>query len=273
MFYQPKTVEEALALKAELGAEGTFLAGGTDLVVLLSRGLLHFQHVIDLSHTAGLAEVSQENGSYRVGGATTHSQLEQLPVAGLAYAASTVGGVQIRNRGTVAGNIVTASPAGDVSVALLGLDAELELTGNKGSRRLPLSEFFLGYKKTALQPDEMIVAVRFPRDARHAFVKFGKREATAISLVCGSAGLLQDGRVCIGLGSVGPFPLRAPKAEAQVQAHGLGTASIAEAARLAAEEAAPMDDHRASADYRRALVEIGVRRMLGKLSKDKENNA
>lgn len=267
MFYQPKTLEEALALKAELGAEGTFLAGGTDLVVLLSRGLLNWKNCIDLSRLKDLCYVAEENGHYRIGGCTTHSLLEGMAIEGLAYAASTVGGVQIRNRGTVAGNLATASPAGDVSVALLGLNAELELASSKGSRRIALSEFFLDYKKLALAPDEMIVAVRFSRHVRHAFFKYGKREATAISIVCGSVGLASDGHFYMGLGSVAPYPMRARRAEAYLQDRRLNEASIQEAARIAAEDALPVDDHRASAEYRRALVQVGMGRILRQISR------
>ncbi len=178
MFFQPTTLAEALIAKREYGEAAAFLAGGTDLVVLINHGRMPARVFIDLSHIPGLDQIELFEGArleadaltrgmdaaavYVCGPATTFAMLARLPVRTLAEAARSVGGPQIRNRGTIAGNLATASPAGDGSTALLSLDARVEVQSADASRVIPLREFFLDYRRTALAPDEMIVRVAFP---------------------------------------------------------------------------------------------------------------
>ncbi|MBO9540339.1 xanthine dehydrogenase family protein subunit M [bacterium] len=265
MFYQPKTVEEALAIKAELGLGARFVAGGTDVVVQMKKGRLSLERVIDLSRLGDLTEARLEDDVCYVGALCAHRTLETWPIPVLADAARQVGGPQIRNRGTVGGNVGTASPAGDVSVALLALDASIDLMSVRGTRTLPLREFFVGVGKTAIEPDELIVGFRFRRPKASGFYKNGKRNSVAISVVCAGASVWEDGSVAIALGSVAPTPLRLTGTEAFLRERGLGAEAIAEAARLATEEVRPITDHRASADYRRAVSGIAVSRLLTQL--------
>ncbi len=265
MYYQPSTLTEALQLKAELGVRARFLAGGTDLVVMVQKGRLTLENVIDLSRLSELSEVRDDGKLLVVGALCPHRALENGSVTVLADAARQVGGPQIRNRGTIGGNIATASPAGDVSVALLALDASVELASLRGSRCLPLREFFQGVGKTAIAPDELIVAVRFRKPAKSAFYKNGKRNSVAISVVCAGVALDADGHPMIAVGSVAPTPLRLLRTEAFLRERGLAPEAIAEAGRLVAEEVRPITDHRASADYRRAVAEIAVTRLLSGL--------
>jgi probable selenate reductase FAD-binding subunit len=266
VFYRPATLDEALELKSRLGRDAVFLAGGTDLVVGVAKGRLDIGHWIDLSRLSDLSYVAQEDGGLRIGASCTHAMLEASPYRALAQAARLVGGPQIRNRGTVGGNLGTASPAGDVNIALLAFDAEVELLSLRGGRRVSLREFFLSPGKTVMEPDEMIAAVRIPACKASGFLKVGKRLSVAISVVCCAVARLADGRIGIALGSVAPTPLRASKAEDLLASNGLNADTIVEAARLVSEEVRPIDDHRASADYRRHVSGVLARRLLAELS-------
>jgi probable selenate reductase FAD-binding subunit len=264
-FYQPKSLAEAIELKARHGADAYFLAGGTDLVVLRNRGRIKGEHWIDLSQVPGLDGLTEKDGVLRIGAGTKHAALEDTRFTALAEAAASVGGPQIRHRGTVGGNVGNASPAGDVSVALLAHDADVELTGPGGERRLALSQFFLAPGKTAIAPDEIITAFYLPADIRSAWFKLGKREATAISVVCAAVGVDDKGRAHIALGSVAPRPTRVPEAEALIVNEGLSPETARKAGQLVSERITPITDHRASADYRRDVAGKMVARLLTQL--------
>jgi CO/xanthine dehydrogenase FAD-binding subunit len=281
MFYQPHTIEEALQLKRQLGPDAAFLAGGTDVIVMMNHGRLVANAYIDLTHVpaARLSEIPAATAQpIRVSGLTTFAQLARLPVRCLAQASLGVGGPQIRNRGTIAGNRATASPAGDGSTALLALDAELEVRNADATRRIALRDFFLAYRKTALAPDEMITAVEFPGNWRSAWQKLGKRGAMNISMVCCAVGVSPAGKFHVAFGSVGPYPLRAPNTE-DFLSRECGTQNaregtpleisgkiLEEAARLAEQDVRPIDDFRASADYRRAMSGALLKKCLRELA-------
>ncbi|MBN2560765.1 MAG: FAD binding domain-containing protein [Phycisphaerae bacterium] len=280
MFYQPRQIEEALGIRAEMGGDVTPVAGGTDLVAALNREVSAPARFLDLTHVDGYSDVRQENGGWVVSGGATFGQLGRLPLGALAEAARTVGGPAIRNRGTIAGNLGTASPAGDGCVALLAMDAEVELShATRGGRVVQIDEYFTGFKQTALLADELITQIRCRDDWGTAWYKIGKRGATNISVVCCAIGVLPSGVVRIAFGSVAPTVMRAKKAEVIVanalcgftrdvagraSEGGLSLANdvIAAAATVAMEEVSPIDDHRASAAYRRAMCGVLVRRLL-----------
>lgn len=261
-------------MRAEHGPDVVSVAGGTDLIVQLNRDALRPAGWLDLSGIAGFQELALRDGEAVLSGGVTFSHMGGLPVRCLAAAAMSVGGPQVRNRGTIAGNLATASPAGDGSTALLALDATVELShATRGTRSVPVREFFLDYKQTALAPDELITAVRFPTDARTAWYKIGKRGACNISVVCGAVGRSAAGTYRIALGSVGPYPMRAAAAEAIVNEGGLTDEAIAAAAAAAMKEIRPIDDHRASARYRRAMCGTLVRRLLLQMRDDAAEKA
>lgn len=275
MFYQPHEIEEALEIRAEMGAEVTPIGGGTDVVVELNRQTQGPKHLLDLTHIAGYSDVEQQNGGWMLSGGATFSRLAGLPVRALAEAAMTVGGVAIRNRATIAGNLGTASPAGDGCAALLAVDAEVEVShATRGPRMIPIDEYFIAYGRTALLADELITRVRLPSEWATGWYKIGKRGATNISVVCcavavAPADALARGgafdKVRIALGSVAPTVMRAKRAEAIVVAGGLADAVIDDAASMATQEVSPIDDHRASGAYRRAMGGVLVRRLLRQL--------
>jgi CO/xanthine dehydrogenase FAD-binding subunit len=272
VFFQPHSLDEALEMKAHHGADAAFVAGGTDVVVMMNHGRLPARVLIDLSHISGtgVISVSPEGARCTAGGGATFAALARVPVRCLAQAALSVGGPQIRNRATIAGNLASASPAGDGSTALLALDADVTLRSLRGARTLPLREFFLGYRATDLAPDEIIESVAFPTDWRTAWYKLGKRGAMNISLVCCAVGLAPDGRACVAFGSVAPFPMRAPRTEgllaraiaAWPAVTPLPETALREILEAAEGEVRPVDDFRGSADYRRAMSATLLRKCL-----------
>jgi CO/xanthine dehydrogenase FAD-binding subunit len=258
VFYQPISIGEALAFKAELNEHGTFIAGGTDLVVLMNAGKAAPENFIDLSHIPALRTINRHNGTIELAGNVTHAQCGKLPVRCLAQASLSVGGPGIRELGTIAGNIATASPAGDGSTALLALDAEVELTSVRGARKMQLEKFFVSYRKTALAPDEMITKVSIPANYRSEWLKNGKRGAVNISVVAAAVAITPRKEARIALASVAPFPVRCHKAEVAF-AKGADARQVAEIVRG---EIKPITDHRASADYKIHLAGVMVRRVL-----------
>jgi carbon-monoxide dehydrogenase medium subunit len=275
-YTEATSVAEALRVVSECGPDARLLAGGTDVGVLLRRRRIRPTHLVSIARIPELRHLRETEGCVVVGAAVCHRQIERSPLLtasarALQEACATVGPVQIRNVGTVGGNLANASPAADTPPVLLALGAEVTLAGPAGTRTLPLERFFLGYRQTALAADELIRDVRFPQPppgTGTAFEKLGRRRAMEISIACVGALLTlePDGRTCrevrIGLGAVAPTPVRARAAEAALRGRVLTPAAVDAAAREAAAECAPIDDLRASAEYRRLAVEALVRRAL-----------
>ncbi len=275
-YHEPTSIAEAVALGARFGDDGRFLAGGTDLIIQMRRGRLAPRHMVSLRRVPGL-DVIAVNGGVTLGSRVTHRALERSPhfqgaLRALVEGAEVIGGHQVRNVGTVGGNIVNASPAADVVPVLLALDAEVTCAGPGGERRLSLADFLQGPGRTARRPDELLTAVRFaqpaPRTAT-AFLKAGRRRAMEISVACVAACLTLDvdGRctaAAIALGALAPTTIRAREAEAALVGRALTPGALREAGRAAAAVCHPIDDVRASARYRRLLVETLVPRALGR---------
>lgn len=270
-FLQPASWTEALAIRAER-PEAVPVAGGTDVMVDLNFDRLRPAALLDLTRVAGLDEWTMEDGWLRLGAGVTYTRvIEELGgrLPGLAQAARTVGSPQIRNRGTVAGNLGSASPAGDAFPPLLAAGAEVVLASERGERRLPLAGFCLGPKRSALQPDELIAAVRTPAAAGpQLFAKVGTRNAMVIAVVSFALDLdVERRRVGAAIGSAGPTPLRAHAAEhflEGVLADGnrLSQSAVERFGELVAEAASPIDDVRGTAEYRRHALGVLARRTL-----------
>jgi CO/xanthine dehydrogenase FAD-binding subunit len=271
-FYRPASLDEALAVKAET-PEALPIAGGTDVMVELNFDKRRPPALLDLGRVAELGEWSADDGHVRLGAAVPYTRIvtelaDLLP--GLAMASRTVGSPQIRNRGTVGGNLGSASPAGDAHPPLIAVPAVVEVASTRGTRTVPIGEFFHGPKRSALEPDELITAVRVPKAAGpQQFAKVGTRNAMVIA-VC-SFGISLDlaaRRVGTGIGSAGPVPLRAEAAEdyaAEVLPWDGGELSddvAREFGELVAAAARPIDDVRGSAAYRRHALAVLARRTL-----------
>lgn len=274
-YHEPTSIAAAVALGARFGEAGRFLAGGTDLMIQMRRGRVAPRHVLSLHRVAGLDRI-EVDGVVRLGALVTHRSIERCPhfqggLRALIEGAEVVGGHQIRNVATVGGNIVNASPAADVVPVLLALDATVTCLGPDGERTLPLAGFLTGPGQTARRPGELLTSIRFdrlpPRSAT-AFLKAGRRKAMEISVVCVAVRLMLDAaharcrEARIALGAVAPTTMRARTAERALEGQPLTEAVLRSAGRLAAGECAPIDDVRASARYRRLLVETLVPRAL-----------
>jgi CO/xanthine dehydrogenase FAD-binding subunit len=277
-FLQPRSLEEALAAKAQR-PEAVPIAGGTDVMVELNFDRHRPEAVLDLTRVPELAEWDRDAGRLRVGAGVTYTRAiaelgDALP--GLAIASRTVGSPQIRNRGTIGGNLGSASPAGDCHPPLLAMGAEVEVASTAGRRRVPVAKFFTGPKKSALQPDELILAVWVPAaSGPQQFAKIGTRNAMVIA-VCSFALVLdpEHRRVGTGIGSAGPTPLAATEAERFLQgvldAEDLWSSrapidggAAARFGELAAASASPIDDVRGTAAYRVHALGVLARRTLG----------
>jgi len=272
-FLQPSTWTEALAMKAA-HPEATPIQGGTDVMVELNLDRHRPAAILDLTRVRELGEWGAEDGLLRVGAGVTYARLidelgSRLP--GLAMASRTVGSPQIRNRGTVGGNLGSASPAGDAHPPLLASDAMVELASSSGSRRIPAREFYVGPKRSSARRDELIAAFLIaPAAGPQQFSKVGTRNAMVIA-VCSFALALhpERRRVGTGIGSAGPTPLRAEQAEGFIAGEldwegrrPPSEATLRRFGELAAASAKPIDDLRGTADYRRHALSVLARRSL-----------
>ncbi len=279
-FLQPRSLAEAVAAKAEVPA-AVPIAGGTDVMVEINFDARRPEALLDLNRVAELSSWERADGWIRLGAGVTYARLitelaELLP--GLAMAARTVGSPQIRNRGTVGGNLGAASPAGDCHPVLLAAGATVEVTSVRGPRQIPAAEFFLGPKRSALAADELITSVAIPAaPGPQQFAKVGTRNAMVIA-VCAFALELRPlgmplARVGTGIGSAGPTPLRARAAEEFLDG-ALAEAGLWESAQalpqpvtkrfgeLVGAAARPIDDVRGTAAYRRHALSVLARRTL-----------
>ena len=276
-FFQPDTWGEALQVKAA-HPEATPIAGGTDVMVEINLDHGRPPAIIDLTRIRELTEWEMDDGILRVGAGVTYTRLidelgDRLP--GLALASRTVGSPQIRNRGTVGGNLGTSSPAGDAHPPLLAAGAAVELASTSGSRRVPLREFFVGPKRNAMRKDELIGAFLVePAKGAQQFSKVGTRNAMVIAVCSFALALDRDRRrVGTGIGSAGPTPLRATEAEEFIQGvldeenlwdrrTEVSESALKRFGELVAMAARPIDDVRGTAAYRRHALSVLARRCL-----------
>ncbi|MGA2720883.1 MAG: xanthine dehydrogenase family protein subunit M [Bryobacteraceae bacterium] len=269
-FYRPGTVREALRLLQNGKNRARVVAGGTDLVVEADQSI---RILIDITH-AGLSYIRRKGKAWVIGATTTMAALENSgairALAGgiLARAAATCGSVQIRNMATLGGNLANGSPAADTATPLLALDAEVVLADERGRRQIPLTAFYSGPRKTA-RSKALLIEVMIPvppRGGRWSFQKLGRTESD-ISLVNAAAGLQSDSQgrakwARIALGAVAATPIRAVNAEKLLVGRKMDESTLAEVSDEAAREVRPITDVRASAEYRREMCRVLVRRAL-----------
>ncbi len=273
----PSTLDEAIAILQQYGSEARVLAGGTDLVLMMTDKVVTPRVVVDIKR---IPEVNvfewDPEGGLTIGAAVPFRTLEvsqevRRAYPGLAEAASEVGSWQIRNLATPGGNLCTASPSCEVGPILWALDAQVEVAGPRGRRRLPVQQFITGVRQTVLEPDEVLVSIHVPAPAERSgshYIKLKERQKMDIAFVGVAAavdlepgdGVIREAR--IGLGAVAPTPIRAPRAEALLRGARLNDALLEEVGREAAEAARPISDVRASAEYRREMVHVLTKRAL-----------
>lgn len=276
---EPASVGEALDLLARHDGECRLIAGGTALVPMLRLGLARPERLVSLHRIPGIADIWTDGSALVVGAMATHAAIQRDPAvrAGwplLAEAAGRVASPSIRASGTLGGNLCYAESASDVAPALLCLDAEIIAGGPGGDRTIAIADFFRGFYETTLAAGEILTAVRVPvppRAAKSAYLKFCSRSAEDRALIGVAAHVVMadDNRRCddirIALAGAAPTPLRAREAEAALRGEAVTDAVIVAAAEAGAAEADPLSDLMGSADYRRQMIRVWLRRLLTSL--------
>lgn len=283
-YLTPTSLDEAVSMLADHSDDARIVAGATDLILELERGQRpSVQTLIDITRIPELDRIQvDDQDRVHLGPLVTHNHCAASPLIQdraycLARACWEVGAPQIRNRATVAGNLITASPANDSITPLMALGASVTLRSSSGERQVPLAEFYKGVRRTVMEPGELLVDISFPLPSEHSrsgFYKLGLRRAQAISIINVAVVLEMDGdrvdTAKVTLGAVAPVIVHAEEAEGYLAGKRLTDEVIAEAGRLAQESASPIDDLRGSGDYRREMVRTATVRVLRSIQHDRE---
>ncbi len=277
-YFKPKSIKEA-TIMLEQSDDSAPLAGGTDLLVEIKQGLRHHKNIISLSDVEELKHITEEPTGIYIGAGITHNELiasdlikSKLP--GIALAASKIGSDQVRNKGTIGGNICTAASCCDLGPVLISLNASVEMASSTETRTVPLIEFFVFHRKTNLKKGELVTRIFVPYPDTNTGVhieKFGLREAAAVSvasvavMVKLQAGICED--ACIVIGAVAPTPKISDRAIVQIKGKDISLLTenseiLKQAGNAAAEDAVPIDDIRGGANYRRDLLKVLTRRAI-----------
>ena len=270
----PESLDDCLRLLAQRGPETKLLAGGTDLLPQMKNGVVIPKRVIDLSGVARVKILECDAKGLRIGSAVPARQVEQDTrvrdtYTAVAESAALLGSVQVRNLASVGGNICNAAPSADMAPPLIAMEAQAVIAGPKGERRVPLSDFFTGVRKTVVGPDELLVEIFVPAPGPHSggcYIRHTPRRELDIAVVGVASLVTMANGVCakarIALAAVAPTPVRATAAEAALEGKVLTPELIERAADLAGQAAKPISDQRGSADFRRHLVRVLTRRTL-----------
>lgn len=274
IYEKPKSVPEAIALFAMHSGKIPILAGGTDLIAQWKTGAISPQGFIDIFGLDELKVIAEKDDAIELGALATHAMIVSSAIVNkfapvLAAACATIGAAQIQNRGTIGGNIMNASPAGDTLPVLAACSAELMAQSLTGERWIPIEQFYTGYRKTAISPGEILTRIRlkkFQKDEVAKFYKIGTRRAQAISKVVMCARAKIDhggiGEIAIAVGSVAPTVARAPGTEALLKGKAINTALIDHARHCLEDEVHPIDDVRSTAAYRKFVCGSLIARFL-----------
>ena len=275
-YCEPETIEEACSLLSQYKEKAKVLAGGTDLLVRMKQGMERTRYLVSLKNIDNLRSIDYDDREgLRIGTLVTLGDLEASSIVSqkfgvLGQAVRTLASRQIRNKATIGGNLCNASPAADTAPALIGLGSQAKIAGLTGERAVPLEEFFSGPRRTILQSDEILTAIQVPNPLPRtggAYLKLSPREkdlatvGVATVIILDSEGMTcEDARIV--LGAVAPTAVRAFKAEAVLKGKALEEGLIQESAQMASQEARPVSDVRASAEYRREMVTVLTRRAI-----------
>lgn len=275
-YLSPNTLDTACALAAELGDEARMIAGGTDVIVAMKEKKLSPKYIIDLKEIGGLNYIVRDEKSFRVGGLTKlrdieKSELLQSELPAVADAAHYVASTQVRAKGTMTGNIVNASPSADTAPILLALNAGIVIQGVQRNWTCPMSDFYTGFRKTALVPGDIITEIELPELKENqcaAYCKLAVRKAMDLAIVGVAAVLTVDNGICtdarIALGAVAPTTMRSEAAEKVLMGSRLTDVDIENAGIAAMNSCAPISDVRASAEYRSDMVRVFTKRAIRK---------
>jgi len=271
----PDNVDEAIAMQLEYGDRSRFIAGGTELVVMMKSGKLELDYIIELSRLKALHFLRQVDGGLSIGPLSTHAEIERSPLLqgswlALAEASASLREPQVKNLGTIGGNIAVGVPSADTAPPLLVFDAVLTLRGPKGERALPISEFFVAPYRTALEPGEMVVEIRVPGPGAQfgsAFCKVGRHHNLGLTVVSVAAslkleaGVITQARVAMGVAA--PTPRRVEEAESLLLGEKPNPEAFKEVGRLVSQAAAPRAGSiRGSPEYKREVLPALTERAL-----------
>lgn len=273
-YLAPDTIDEILALLSKYMSKARVIAGGTDLIPKLRSRLIKApRYIVDLKKINNLDYIKYSKGSgLKLGSLVTIHALATTPVikenyAILSEAASSMASRQVRNRGTIGGNVCNAVPSADAATALLTLGARVKLISQKGERMANITDFFTGPRQTVINSDEILQEIQIPdlpSNAKGKYLKLSPRHSMDLAVVSVGVLYIPDGQICkdirISLGAVAPTPIRAKRAESILKGQKLNQELIEKAAQAASEESRPITDFRASAEYRRDMVKVLTRR-------------
>ena len=271
-YHSPESLDEALSLLAELD-NALPLIGGTDIMVAMRNGVSVPDHIVDLNEISELDYVKEENGVIMIGATATHAQVANSPIAAkipsLIDAVSRIGSPQIRNRGTITGNICNASPAADSAPPLLVHMAEVEIQSPDGKRSIPIADLFAGPKINSLKPGELLTEIRIPvppEGSASSFKRIGRRKAFTLSVVSSAAYIQMEDTTCtdakVAFGSVAITPIRVPEAESLLRGSKLDEETVKTASNAVYEAVKPITDVRGTADYRKDMCPVLMRRAI-----------
>jgi len=272
----PQTIDDAIALLHQYGDEAKILAGGHSLIPMMKLRFASPAHLIDINKIPGLAYIKEEDGFLKIGAMTKEVQLEESDVIASKYhifmdATKLIADPQVRNFGTVGGNLAHGDAANDHPAVMIALNAEVEITANTGKRSVSIDEFFHGFYTTAVQHGEILTEIKIPAASGKFGTAYHKAERKVGDYAtAGVAAMIQidESGTCtkagIGLTNVNPLPLRASRSEEALIGTKLTDADIAKAALYASEDCNPSDDLRGDEDYKRHLVKIITKRMINK---------
>ncbi len=269
-YHAPATLAGALELIDELDNAKPII-GGTDLMVSMRGAVCSPSHIVDLNRISELNYIREEDGFIKIGATATHSQVASnsltASIPALYDAVSRIGSPQIRNRGTITGNIVNASPAADTACPLIVHDAEIEIRSVDATNIIPIEELFEGPKINCLEPNELVTEIRIPKppmNSSSAYKRIGRRKAFTLSVVSAAAYIQAEDNVCVdagfAFGSVAMTPLRVPEAEEMLKGLELTEENIFEASEVVMEYVKPITDVRGTEEYRRDMCPVLMRR-------------
>ena len=274
-YFAPQRLQEAVSLLRRYGKKAALLAGGTDFLLRLERGLVAPSVIVDLKKIRDLRGIKSNRAGLRIGAATLMEEIASSPLVQARYGiiakgAAAVGSIQTRNRATLGGNLCNASPAADTASPLIALGAKARIAGAKRVREVPLEEFFLGPGKSCLQPNELLKEIFVPPLAKRSGGSFQRCTRTAMDIALVNCAvflsLAPKGEIVtdirIALGAVAPTPVRAQPAEDAFRGRKPNRKAVEEAADSAAAGVRPIDDVRSSASYRRAMVRVFTKRAI-----------
>lgn len=270
----PSTIDEALNLLEELGDEAKILAGGHSLIPMMKLRFAEPEHLIDLNNIPGMAYANFENGNLRIGAMTRETELEENEEVGNHFpifkdAAKLIADPQVRNFGTIGGNIAHGDAANDHPAVMIALNAEVEITGKEGNRTVGIDDFFYGFYATAVQENEILTEIRVPVMEGKVGNAYHKNERKVGDYATGGVAVqvvLDNDGTCtyagIGLTNVNPTPLRAKRSEEALVGTKVDDEAIAKAALYASEDCSPSADLRGDEDYKRRIIQVLTKRMI-----------